>query len=75
MLNPNLSAFLTRKQNAHKGRSKRRGCPVGSSLPGHGTRVWTKTQEKEQQQPKKIKTPRADCKLAQKNRNNNLYDA
>ena len=47
---------------------------MGSSLPRHSVRVRTKTQEKEQKQQKK--TPRADCKLAQKKyRNNNLYDA
>ena len=47
---------------------------MGSSLPRHGARVRTKTQEKEQKQQQKI--PRADCKLAQnKYRNNNLYDA
>ena len=45
---------------------------MDSRLPRHGARVRTKTQEKEQ----KKKTPRADCKLAQKKyRNNNLYDA
>ena len=49
---------------------------MGSSLPRHGARVRTKTQKKEQKQPKKKKkTPRADCKLAQKKyRNKNLYD-
>ena len=47
---------------------------MGFSLPRHGARVRTKTQEKEQK--KKKKTPRANCKLAQKKyRNNNLYDA
>ena len=37
---------------------------MGSSLPRHGVRVRTKTQEKEQKQQQKI--PRADYKLAQK---------
>ena len=46
---------------------------MGSSLPRHGARVRTKTQEKEQKKKKK-KKPRAECKLAQKYRNNNLYD-
>ena len=64
MLNPNLSlkvkcliqllAFLTQKQSAHRGRGRRRGgCPMGSSLPRHGARVRTKTQEKEPKRNKK----------------------
>ena len=63
MLSPNLPlkvwcliqllAFLTSKQSAHRGRSRRRGgCPMGPSLPRHGARVRTKTQEKEQKQQK-----------------------
>ena len=48
--------FLTPKQGAHRGRSRRRGgFPMGSSLPRHGARVRTKTQKKEQKQPKKKK--------------------
>ena len=35
---------------------------MGSSVPRHGARVRTKTQEKEQKQQKK--TPREDYKLA-----------
>ena len=45
---------------------------MGSSLPRHGARIRTKTQEKEPKKKKK-KTPRADCKLAQKNIEITIY--
>ena len=47
---------------------------MGSSLPRHGARVRTKTQKKEQKTTtKKKKTPRAYCKLAQKNIEITIY--
>ena len=44
---------------------------MSSSLPKHGARVRTKTQEKEKN--KKIKKPRTDYKLAQKNIEIKIY--
>ena len=47
-----------RRRHRGKGRS-----PISSSLPRHSARESTETPKK-----KKKKKPRADCKLAQKNR-------
>ena len=46
---------------------------MGSSLPRHGARV--RTRHKDKAKKNKKKKPRADCKLAQKYRKKNLYDA
>ena len=46
---------------------------MGSSVPRHGAKVRTKTQEKEQKQNKK-KKGRLQVST-EKCRNNNLYDA
>ena len=45
------------------------GNPISSSLSRHGARIRTKTQSKRKQKP------RADCKLAQKDIEQKLYDA
>ena len=71
--------MLIPKQLNPKRRHRRgRGNPISSSLPRHGVRIRNKsTQQKKKKRKKKQKQkPRADCKLAQKNiEQEELYDA
>ena len=65
------------KKLTPRGRHRRsKGNPISSSLPRHGARIRTKTQNKwkNKNQEEKQK-PRADCKLAQKDIEQKLYDA
>ena len=48
---------------------------MGSSLPRHGARIRTKTQEKEPKKKKKKNTKGRLQVSTKKYRNNNLYDA
>ena len=60
-----LSAFIIPKHLTPRGRLRGSGRgSMGSSFPRHGARIRTKIQSKGTKQKK---TPRADCKLAQKN--------
>ena len=66
-----LSTMVVLKKLTPRGRHKRsRGNPISSSFPRHGARIRTITHNKE-----KNTKPRADCKLAQKDIELNLYDA
>ena len=67
----NLSAFVIPKHLTPRGRLRGSGGgPMGSSFPRHGARIRTKTQSKGTKQKK---TPRADCKLAQKKYRTKIY--
>ena len=58
-----------------KAGGRRSGGPIGSSLPRHDTKDQ-KDRQTEKNQKRKQEKPRANCKLAQNNiENNNLYDA
>ena len=67
--------FLTQEPLTIKGGGRRRsGGPISSSLPRHDAKD-KKDRHKRDRERRKEK-PRADCKLAQNNiENNNLYDA
>ena len=59
-----------------RGRHRRsRGNSISFSLPRHGARIRTKSTQQNREKQKKNKNPRADCKLAQKKKEQKLYDA
>ena len=67
--------MIVLKQLTPRGRHRRsRGNPISSSLPRHGARIRTKTHSKEREKEKKKNTI-ANCKLAQKDIEQKLYDA
>ena len=70
-----LSAIIIPKLLSPRGRHRGSGRgPIGSSFPRHGARIRTKTQSKRTKKTQKTKL-RENCKLAQKNIKQKLYDA
>ena len=67
-----LSATIILKKLTPRGRHRwSGGNPISSSLPRHGARKGQDTKQKEKLKLK----PSADCKLAQKDIEQKLYDA
>ena len=61
----NLFASVIPKQLTPRGRHRGKGgSPIGSSLPRHGVRIKTETQNRTNKNIKK--KSRADCKFAKK---------
>ena len=72
-----LTQTLVPKQlNLIRRHRKGRGNPISSSLPRHGARIRNKSTQQKNRKKKQKQKLRADCKLAQKNiEQEELYDA
>ena len=68
--------LVPKQLNPRRRHRKGRGNPISSSLPKHSTRIKDQEHTTKKQEKETKTKPRADCKLAQKNiEQEELYDA
>ena len=67
--------IVLKKLTPRRRQRRSRRNPISSSFPRHGARIKTKTHSEEKKKKRKNTKPRADCKLAQKDIEQKLYEA